>query len=110
MAYDDRTPLYRKEAMFNKKQEPTKLDLAIDEVLSDMAGFTSDADEYAAMTEQLERLYRIRNESKTKRVSPDTWAIVGANLLGILVIAGFEQKHVIGAKLATSFLFKLPRL
>lgn len=40
------------------------------------------------------------------RVSLDTWVIVGANLLGILVIIGYERTNVLTSK-ALSFLSKL---
>ena len=46
--------------LFMKPKEPTGLDNAIAEVLRDMKGFTSDADEYAAMVEQLVKLHAMK--------------------------------------------------
>ncbi|MET0786968.1 MAG: hypothetical protein ABWY25_09695 [Paenisporosarcina sp.] len=46
------------------------------------------------MVDHLERLMKMKAEERRNRVSPDTMAIVGGNLLGILVIVAYEQKHV----------------
>lgn len=89
-----------------RKREPSRLDRAIDEVFDDMAGFTSDADEYGAMADQLSKLYSLKEIDQPKRVSPDTWATVSANLLGILVIVGHERAHIITSK-ALNFVLKM---
>ena len=89
-----------------KQKKPNRLDEAIDAVFDDMAGFCSDADEYDSMSAQLERLYRIKETNSPKRVSPDTWATVGANILGIAIIVGHERVNVITSK-ALSFVLKM---
>lgn len=97
MAYNE--TLYRKDAMFAKKNNtPSKLDQAIDAVFADMSGFTSDSDEYNAMTDQLDKLYKLKEIDTPKRVSPDTLALVTSNIVGILIIVGHERAHIIASK------------
>lgn len=96
MAYNE--TLYRKDAMFAKKNEPSKLDQAIDAVFADMSGFTSDSDEFNAMTNQLDRLYKLKEIDSSPRVSPDTMLLVTSNLVGILIIVGHERAHIIATK------------
>ena len=93
--------------MFNRKKKPSKLDEAIDEVFSEMSGFTSDAPEYDLMTSQLERLYAIRQQEKPRRVQPDTWAVIGSNIVGILIIVGYERTHVITSKALSTFVTRI---
>lgn len=80
-----------------KKKEPSKLDEAIDDIYREMAGYTSDTDEYDKMTAQLERLYNLR-EGNRIRVTPDTLVIAGANVLAVLLIVGNERMHVITSR------------
>lgn len=89
-----------------KTQQKTGVDLAIDEVLREMQGFTSDTEQYASMVDQLSKLYKLKEDTSKKRVSPDTLAIVAGNLLGIVVIVGYERAEVVTSK-ALSLLLKL---
>ncbi len=92
--------------MFTKKMnEPTGLEKAIDSVLSEMEALNSDDAEYAKMVDQLEKLYKIRNNN-TNRVSPDTLAIIAGNIAGILLIIHHEKANVVTSK-AMSFVMKL---
>ena len=95
----------RKRMLFIKPKEPTGLDNAIAEVLSDMKGFTSDADEYAAMVEQLVKLHAMKESEKPSSVSKDTVLIVVGNLLGIVMILSFERTNVITTR-ALQFMLK----
>jgi hypothetical protein len=58
------------------------------------------------------RLLEVEIESKKdeidrrRRVSPETWALIGANLAGIVVIIGYERVNVIASK-ALGFVSKL---
>lgn len=97
MAYNE--TLYRKDAMFaHKKTTPSKLDEAIENVFSEMAGVDCDSDEYNVMTNQLEKLYRLKEIDPPRRVSPDTLALMVSNLAGILIIVGHERAHIIASK------------
>lgn len=94
--------------MFTTKRpdEESGLEKAIDEVLREMASRASDSDEYAAMVDQLTKLYKLKEIDIPQRVSPDTLAIVIGNLAGIILIVGYERANVVTSK-ALSFLLKL---
>lgn len=56
--------------------------------------------------ERLDYIGKILDENKTKVVfSPDTLLIVGANLLGILLILNYEKLDIVSSK-AVSFILK----
>lgn len=92
---------YRKDYMFRrfKREKPSIYDEPIDRVLSDMSVYGPDTEEYSKMIKYLESLGRMRaNEQPQTRISPDTMLIVVGNLLGILIIVIYEQKHVLVSK------------
>lgn len=92
--------------MFTKKSPETEeLDKAITKVLLDMQKFSSDTEEFAKMTAQLERLYKLKEIESRKRVSPDTLALIAGNLAGIVLIISYERAHVITSK-ALGFVMK----
>ena len=82
--------------MFKKKKN--QLDVAIDAVYAEMAIFGPDSEEYEKMIEYMERLSRIKAENRKLRVTHDTYAIVIGNLLGILIVIAYEQKHIFTTK------------
>lgn len=85
--------------MFNPPlREKTGLEKAIDDLLSEMDAVTADSPEYAKMVEHLVKLHQMKTEERPRRVSPDTLFTVLANLGGILILVGYEQKHVITSK------------
>jgi hypothetical protein len=86
--------------------EPNELEAPIARLLELMANADPNSDEYARMTDQLIKLYKLKAETSPKRVSADTWAIIGANLAGIILIIGHERANVIATK-AMSFVAKL---
>lgn len=94
--------------MFGQKSKANNegLDDAIASVLSDLDGFTSETEEYAASVDRLVKLYAIREANQPKKISPDTLVIVAANLLGIMIIVNHERMNVITSK-ALAFLPKL---
>lgn len=91
---------------FKSSASKSKLDEVIDNVFSEMAGESSDSEEYAKMVDQLTKLYALRDTQNPKRISPDTLAIVLGNLLGIVIIVGHERAHVVTSR-ALSFIMKL---
>lgn len=85
--------------MFQKpKPEKTGLETTIDNLISEMAGHDGNSEEYTKMCDNLETLYKLKSEDKTERLKPDTIAIVAGNILGILIIVGFERSHVMTSK------------
>lgn len=85
--------------------KPTLNDV-IDDLLAQMHGQGADTPEYARMVEQLDKIYKLKEVDSKSHVSRDTWAIIGANLVGIVMIVGHERAHVVTSK-AMSFLLKL---
>lgn len=96
--------------MFTTKTSPEKtgLEKAIDRLHDDMQTVDPDSDQYAKMADNLTKLYKLRECDKPERrgPSPDTLALITANLIGIGIIVGYEQKHVVTSK-ALGFLKKL---
>lgn len=91
--------------MFNKnKNKSLELDEAIERVHNRMQYVEVESEEYATLLQRLDKLHSIK-ESNTKRISPDTILIVGANLLGIVLILGYERVNVVASK-ALSFVVK----
>lgn len=92
--------------MFRKTKTPSGIDIAIEDVLSELKGFTSDTDEYSKMTIQLERLHAMKVAEKPCRVDPNTMVIVAGNVIGIILILKFERINIITSK-AMLFVSKL---
>lgn len=85
--------------LFQKPQtEKSGLEKAIDDLLSEMASVSCDTEEYQTMTNQLVKLYKLRKIDKPQKVHPDTWVIVAGNVLGILMIVGYEKSNVVASK------------
>lgn len=85
---------------------PSKLDETIENLLSDMAGYEVHSEEYTKACENLKVLYEAKASlPKPESVSPDTFANVVANLVGIVAILGYEKKNIITSK-ALSFVTK----
>lgn len=94
--------------MFTRKpKEPTPLDEVIADLHQKLSVMHPITEEYSTIADQLVKLYKLRKETESlNRPSADTLALIGANLLGILIIIGHERAHVITTK-ALSFLARL---
>lgn len=94
--------------MFNRKPDTNDqlLNETIERVMQDMKHEDPNTEKFAQMREQLTELYKIKNENRSRRVSPDTLATIGANLLGIGIIVGHERTHIVTSK-ALGFIRKL---
>jgi len=84
--------------LFNKESGNTPVDKQIDAVLSEMDVKGVSSEEYPKLMSLLERLNKQKQQEKLPRVSRDTLFMVGGNLLGILLIVAYEQKHVLTSK------------
>jgi exopolyphosphatase/pppGpp-phosphohydrolase len=82
------------------------LEEAITTCLHNMRASRTDPKTYAKWTDQLVKLQALKKEDTRKRVSPDTWLIVAANVIGILLIINHEQTNSLTSK-AISFVPKL---
>lgn len=73
------------------------LDVPIMQVLDAMKEMQPDHEEYPLMISHLERLVELKKKKK-QPISLDNALVVAGNLLGILVIVAYEQKHVFVSK------------
>lgn len=83
---------------FFKDEPNAALESQIDAVLEEMQEEGVDSDKYPKLMTYLERLHKLKAGERRTPVSRDTIAIVAGNLLGILVIVAYEQKHVMTSK------------
>ena len=88
--------------------KPELIDTQITAVLNRMSDLgLENTEEYSKLLVYLERLNETKAKNRPSRVSGDTIAIVLGNLLGILIIVMYEQKHVLSTK-AFGFGMKKP--
>lgn len=82
--------------MFKKNPIEAQLDEEILQLLKKMEEVDDKtSDDYVAMLDQMSKLYKLRQENS---ISMDTWATIGANLAGIIIILNHERAHVIATK------------
>lgn len=81
--------------MFAEKKLPTKLETRCEEVLAELADHKVDSEEYGVVLDRAVKLHKMKEEEKPSPVSKDTLVLAGTNLLGILMIIGYEHHHVI---------------
>jgi threonine dehydrogenase-like Zn-dependent dehydrogenase len=85
--------------MFTKNETQSKLDAEIQALLDKLDSITDKtSDDYAAILERVSKLHKLKAEEKPKRISADTALVVGANLVGILMIIHHEHAHAITSK------------
>lgn len=88
-----------------KAVEVTTLEDVIDKVLAQMHEDEANSEEFAVMTDQLEKLYKMKASERGNRPSADAVLAVAGNLAGIVCILGFERVNVVTSK-ALSFVLK----
>lgn len=81
-----------------RRRRASKLDAPIGMVLNHMAHVGPESPEFAEQVKHLDRLMEMKTDDRRHRISPDTVLIVLGNLLGILVIVAYEQKHVLTSR------------
>jgi hypothetical protein len=103
MAYNE-TPIERI-ALFTKRTgHDTQLEAELDRALTQLTTKKVDSEEYAKIMNHVEKLHKMKESEKPSRVSADTWALIAANLAGILLVVGYEHGHVITSKAMSSVL------
>jgi hypothetical protein len=80
----------------NDKIEP--IDREINAIYAKMDDMEVTDPEYKTMLSYLKRLTQLKTKSRRLRISPDTVAVVACNLIGIVIIVVYEQRHVITTK------------
>jgi hypothetical protein len=81
-----------------RKIKRTHLDDEIHAVVAVMQREGADSPQYKEHLAHLERLHRLKAQERRPFVSSDTIAICATNLLGILIIVAYENRHVITSK------------
>ena len=81
------------------------LENAFEKAIRDLGNHDVTTEEYAKTLDRVVVLHKMLVEEKPNQVSKDTMAVVGANLLGILMIIKHEFVNVISSK-AMSLLMK----
>lgn len=84
--------------MFTRAKKPTLLDEAVDRLLLDLERQSIGSEEYDKTLELLSKLQKMRADEKPAPISKDTMLTVGANLLGIMMIIGYEHQHVLTSR------------
>jgi hypothetical protein len=89
--------------------QPSTLDQLIERYEKAMLDVPATDPSYPTMTDQLTKLYKIKEtEKSSRRVDANTLAIIGGNLAGILLVINAERLHVITTK-AASMAFRSAR-
>lgn len=58
-----------------------------------------DSDEYRKTNEQFMRFVQAKEEKLNgRKIKPETWALIGSNLAGILIVLHYERIHVVTSK------------
>lgn len=91
----------------NKEIDTTTLDTVIGQLYSELAGFEGHEDEYDKTSSQIVKLEKLRHELRVgDKISKETWATLGANILGLFMVLHYEKLGVITSK-AFSMISKL---
>jgi len=84
------------------KDETHPLDETIANLISGLAGLNEGEEAHTQAVQSLKILMELRAADKAEKrklpVNPDVLTAAGAHVFGILLILGFEQKHVLTSK------------
>lgn len=84
---------------FKREQTPSVLDSVIENLISEMAGYDPGDEVYTKAAANLKVLMEAKAaEPKQPAVSPDTLAVVAANIVGIVMILAFEKNGIITSR------------
>jgi len=92
----------------SKSNERLLLEKAIERAIRDLGNHAVGSEDYAKSLDHVVTLHRMLVEDKAPSMSKDTMAVVGANLLGIVLIIKHEFVNVVTSK-AVGLLLK-PRI
>lgn len=89
--------------MFPSSRQDSRLKQATDRALRELEGYPIASNEYGAILDRVAKLHEMQSKEKPTSVSPDTLALIAANLVGLVLILQHERLHAITSK-AMSFL------
>ena len=84
--------------IFTKKDKRTNLEKEIEAVITYMSALAPDSVEYTTIVTNLEKLCKARDDEKSREVKPDTYWIVGGNIVGIVLVLCYEKIDIITSK------------
>lgn len=84
--------------IFTRKDKRTSLEKEIDAVLAIMKLSAPSSKEYTAMTDNLVKLYKARDDEKSRGIKPDTIAVGVFGLAQVMLILYQEQFCIITSK------------
>ena len=84
--------------MFPFANEPSQLDIALNRAYAALSNLQETDEQYSQILDHIVKLHKMKNDERTSQVSPDTWATIGANLVGILLIIRHEHVNVITSR------------
>ena len=90
--------------MFNRtpKEDTHPLDETIANLISGLSGLDEGAEAHTQAVQSLKILMELRAADQAEKrklpVNPDVLVAAGAHILGMVMILGFEQKHVLTSK------------
>lgn len=89
-----------------KTSEPSDLEKEIARLFEKLSNTPEDSDEYGRVSDQLAKLYKLKEVDSKQRVSKDQVVAALTSIAGILIVVGYEHAHVIASKAALSFVKK----
>jgi hypothetical protein len=90
-------------SLFKRKDE--SIDRAVEKLLAHMDTLDPNSAEYLTAVTNLKTLYESRSYKSESSIGRETWLLVGANILGIVIVIAWEQTAII-AKNAFSMILK----
>jgi predicted RNase H-related nuclease YkuK (DUF458 family) len=85
--------------MFNRKAVETSATHACDSAYGELKHHSATSEEYATIINKIQALEEIKaHADKSNRISPDTKALIAANLAGIVMVLGYEKANIITSK------------
>lgn len=91
--------------MFKIFRTPSSVELEVERALRELKNHPIGSEEYNKTLDAIVMLHKMQEEEKPTFVSRDTLAVVGANLLGILLIINHERVDI-ASRAAMSLLMK----
>ena len=92
--------------MFGKRTEVAQLKELISAKIEELSNTRMDDPDFEKKEAQITRLYKLQEMFTPKRVSPDTLALIGSNLIGLILILHYEKINVLTSK-ALGFVTRL---
>ena len=84
--------------MFFQERAPSQLESAMDRAFTELKVHEVNSEEYSKIVDQIISLHKMKEEEKPSPVSKDTLFLIGANLLGIVMIIKHEHVNVITSR------------